>query len=152
MGRLVGLDSCPLLTPHLGPCPVTGLGSIFPVVLMTWKSAGSRQRSESFLRDPELDMPLSGPWVFIYNTMEWICQEEPMGKGLAEGQRHPFVSAATVNCTDFLVVLGPELKRSKVSTLYSKSETSSLRDNARGKGMALEKTGNHLSYNSELSS
>lgn len=66
-----------------------------------------------------------------------------MGKGLAEGQRHPFVRAATVNCTGFLVVLGPELKRSKVSTLYSKSETSSLRDNARGKGMALEKTGNH---------
>ena len=36
---------------------------------------------EAFLRDPELDMPLSGPWVFIYNTMEWTCQEGLVGMG-----------------------------------------------------------------------
>lgn len=70
MGRLVGLDSCPLLTPHLGPCPVTGLGSVFPVVLTTWKSAGSRQRSESFLRDLELDMPLSLGLHLQYNGVD----------------------------------------------------------------------------------
>ena len=75
----VGLDSCPLLTPHFSPCPVTGLGSVFPVVLTTWTSAGSRQRSESFLRDPELDMPLSGPLVFICNIMEGTCQEGLVG-------------------------------------------------------------------------
>lgn len=56
------------------------------MVLTTWESAGSRQRSESFL-SPELDMLLSGSWVFVYNTMEWTCLEGFTGMGSGEESR-----------------------------------------------------------------
>ena len=71
MGHSVGLDSCPPPTPcpsPPSPLPVTGKPeSVLPVVLITWESAGSRQKSKSFfdealMRDPGLDMPFSGLW------------------------------------------------------------------------------------------